>query len=272
MCYGKPVALADIPASAGRETSGITVSTVDPTVAFVVDDGTGTNGVAATRAGKLLGTVGIEGMSASNAEALSHGSCELAESCLFVADIGDHVGRDRVSVFVIAEPDPAALPSTPVSALVWDYSYPAGPTDAESLLVDADGNLVLISKPERGSGDEHVVYRGPAGGGELTQVRTFTPPAPSSPKQSLLVGDLVTDASWTPGRVLLITYDQAIEYTAETPDADPALFSDWGFREVPMPLQSQSEGVAYLPDGCGYLVASEGGALSQVTAADCPAG
>jgi hypothetical protein len=93
----------------------------------------------------------------------------------------------------------------------------------------------------------------------LDLVGTFTPPAPAVPEQSLLTGTVVTDAAYDGDRVLLLTYDQVIQYTAPAPGADPTGFPHWPHRSLPMPAVPQAEGITSLPDRCGYAVMSEAG-------------
>ncbi len=201
-------------------------------------------------------------MSAVNAEALAPGPCEATGGlrCLYVGDIGANTGASAITVYRLAEPDAAALPAS-VQANRWVYDYPDGEFNAEALLIADDGGVVLITKPDLGR-SPHRVYTGRAGGGVLTLRTTFTPPEPEVPFQSTVVGNVVTDASRLRDRVLLLTYDQAMEYLAPTPDADPARF-----RKLAPPAglrfrrSGSREGIAYLgaaglPDRCGFVVAS----------------
>ena len=127
--------------------------------------------------------------------------------------------------------------------------------------MDTDGSLLIITKPvhKQGPVAAHRVYRAPPGGGELQLVGEFSPPDPPLALQSLVTGNVVTDAATLPGRVLLLTYDQIIEYTAPDPAAPLATFFSWPQHTLPKPEQIQSEGIAPTVDGCGYAVVSEGG-------------
>lgn len=263
---------------AGRETSGIQVSSRDSQVAFVVDDATGGDSVGVVRTdGSYVGRVQVRGMAASNAEALAGGPCETgaAQRCLFVGDIGDHVGRSDITVWRLAEPDPAALPDRPVPAVAWRYTYPDGPFDAEAMYLDEQGRLVLITKRPAGRKGEAVarVYRGEPGGGALRYLATLRLPAPPAPLRSLVVGDLVTDAAAVPGRVAVLTYDQLVVFTAPLPDMDSATLADWPAAAVAVTPFRQAEAVSAAPSGgspCGFVVAGEGsksrpGQLARVT-------
>jgi hypothetical protein len=282
-CYADPVKTGVIPGEA-PEASGLAASSTDPDLFFTVDDASRTNAIVAIhRTGTVAAKIGIMGMSAKNAEALVNGVCAAGsrDQCLYVGDIGDNSAtRATITVYRTAQPDPARLTPGPSSApsssaplslvqpaVRWDYTYPDGPHNAEAMLIADDGSVVIVTKPPGGTTPTRV-YRGAAGGGRLGLAGTFTPPAGTGRSLSALVsGNVVTDASRLTDRVLLITYDQALEFRAPAPGADPATFPDWPVRRLPIPRQDQSEGVSYAAagglDACGYLVVSEKGLGDQ---------
>ncbi len=248
------------------ESSGIAASAKSPGSFFVVDDGTGADQVVAVRSdGSRIANLVVSGMSAGNAEALAAGPCgDRSGRCLYVGDIGDNSEkRDRITVYRLSEPSLAPPPRSPLPADVWHYRYPDGPHNAEAMVVADDGSLVVITKsapnPTTGVVPPHRIYRGTAGGGELRYVSSFTPPNPARRAQSLFTGTVVTDAAYADGRLLLLTYDEVIEYLAPTRHADPAAFPGWPHHELPDPPMIQSEGITGDVIGCGYEVTSEKG-------------
>lgn len=266
-CYGTTRNLGTIVDEA-PEASGVAVSSTDPELLFVVDDGSKNDKVIAVSAdGTVLQVIDVKGMKTDNAEAIVNGPCEpgATERCLYIGDIGADPGRSDVTIYRIAEPDATDLPSD-VSSDELVFDYPDGEYDAEALMIGEDGSVVIVTKPKKGRTPARI-YRGAAGGGDLELVAEFTPPEPLVAAQSLVVGTVITDASRLPDRVLLLTYDQAIEYLAPSPGADPATFSSWPYRQLPIPLQWQSEGISYRAaaglDRCGYLVVSEQGGGSD---------
>lgn len=267
-CYADPASDGTLPRTV-REASGIAASSSDPDLYFVVDDATGTHDLTAVRSdGTAVGTVTVEGLSAANAEALSEGACP-AGRCLYVGDIGGNRGRTTVSVYRLTEPVTPLPASVPADR--WDYTYPGGAFDAEAMLVTDDGGVVIVTRPVGGDA-AHRVYSGPPGGGELLLRTTFRPPEPAAPEQSLLVGNVATDAARNADGVLLLTYDQALEYRAPSPGADPADFPEWPAQPVPIPAQWQSEGITYRAAGrCGVVVVSEKSPISgpAIGSVDC---
>ena len=259
------------------EASGIAASATDPDLFFVIDDDArGRQLVAIHTDGSVAGTISIDGLPAAHTEALANGVCTAGstEQCLYIGDVGDDgvTPRTSVALYRVPQPDASALPASLAPDRL-DYTYPDGGYDAESVLVADDGSVVIITRAKKDTPTR--VYRGPAGGGELTFVAEFTPPKPRRPAQSLLVGNVVTDASRLSDRVILLGYDQAVEYLAPQPGADPAGFLQWPSRQVDIPEQWQSEGIAYrgaagLP-ACGFIVVSEKaiGPDPQVGVVDC---
>ena len=251
------------------EASGIATSTTSPGDYFLVDDGTGTDNVVAVASdGSVVARITVDGMSASNAEALASGSCgatslpddSTPQNCLYVGDIGDNsAGRPDIAIFRFGEPDLASPPSDPVPADEWRYTYPDGPQNAEAMLATADGSLLIVTKPPAKGGLPHRMYRAEPGGGELVFVREFQPPPAQRPLRTLFTGNVVTDLGSSPGRVLLLTYDEVQEYTAPDPNADITAFPDWPHHRVPSPELPQAEGITSALDGCGYTLASEAG-------------
>jgi hypothetical protein len=274
-----------VPLTAGvaDEVSGMAAATGAPGVYFLVDDATGTDTVVAVRAdGALLARIGVAGMSADNAEAMASGTCGPlplpagtpdAQTCLYVGDIGDNAARRAdIAVFRFAEPDLADVPDESVAADEWRYTYPDGPRNAEAMLLNPDGSLLVVTKPAAAGNLSHRMYRGAPGGGELVLVREFRPPDVERPLRTLLTGNVITDLAASPGRVLLLTYDEVREFTAPTPDADVATFPDWPQRRLPMPWLTQAEAVTGAANGCGYAVASEagpGGGPGSLAMMDC---
>ena len=246
-----------------------------PGVFYVVSDEPGTSSVAAVREdGTLVARIEVTRMAARNAEALAVGPCGAGgpTSCLYVGDIGDHVGRDDVVVYRLAEPDLGSPPQAPVPGVALRFTYPDSPTDAEALLVDQAGRLLIISKAsfddEAGVTRPTRLYRGGTDGGPLEHLGEIAIPEPEDGFFAGLVGNGVTDASAVDGRVLLRTYDEVLEYRAAEGGADLAGFPNWPSRRVPAPDQIQSETVAYRADACGYVTTSEvTGAIDAVTCA-----
>ena len=159
----------------------------------------------------------------------------LHDGRLYVADIGDNTDdREFVTVYYF---DSARADDRTVDYHAWDFAYPDGPHDAETLLVDESGRLFVVTK-----GAEGAVYAAPrapkrAGTNELTKVGD----APAA----------VTDGTFLPGgkRIALLTWG-SIEVL------DAKSYEPVGRADIPM--QAQPESLAVSLDGSSLLVGSEG--------------
>jgi hypothetical protein len=125
------------------EGSGIIGSRTHPNVYWTHNDsGNAPVLFAVTQEGKLLGqyTVNVRN---NDWEAISTDD----EGHLYVGDIGNNERqRDRILVYRVDEPDPAAAPSGQLRVgAMWRLQYPDQPFDAESLFV-YQGKGYVISK------------------------------------------------------------------------------------------------------------------------------
>ena len=275
-CYGEPERVGQLSTDVITGVSGMSASHRAPDRYYVVSDLAGTSEVIVIEEdGTPVAHLEIEGMAARNAEALAVGPCgeEASDTCLFIGDIGDHVGRDHVVVYRLPEPDLDDPPDGPLAADELRYTYPDSPTDAEALLVDPTGRPLIISKAsfddENGETGPTHLYRGGPDGGVMEHLGEIALPDPENPTFAPLVGNVVTGADAVDGMVLLRTYDEVLEYRAGDPDAALADFPDWPVQRVPSPFQIQSETVAYRLDGCGYLTTAEmSGSIDAVGCVD----
>jgi hypothetical protein len=168
---------------------------------------------------------------------------------LYVADIGDNNGdRDMVTVYYFLNPRAAGL-TVPYNA--YDFRYPDGAHDAETLLVDDTGRLYVVTKGVPGG-----IYAAPkvptrTGTNELRRVAD----APA----------LVTDGVFLPdGRgIALLTY-------GSVQILDAATYRPVASAPVPA-AQRQAESLAVSLDGNALLVGSEG-RRSRVYSVPVPAG
>jgi hypothetical protein len=155
---------------------------------------------------------------------------------LYIADIGDNgADRDRITVYYFNDVEAT---DQSVSYRSWEFRYPDGPHDAETLLVNEEGRLFIVTKDAPGA-----VYA-----------------APVSPKRTAVnelerVGEApaaVTDGTFLPGgkRIALLTVFGQIEVL----DAS----SYQKVAEVAAPAQDQPESLTVSLTGKSLLVGSEG--------------
>lgn len=134
-----------LPAEIG-ESSGVAWSVRHPGVIWTINDGRDQNIYAVDSTGALLARISMDLPEVWDVEDLAIGPCG-DESCLFVADIGDNYRfRDTLSIYRVREPD---LDATTAEVDVFHMRLPDAPTDIETLLLGANGQVWLLSKGNR---------------------------------------------------------------------------------------------------------------------------
>ncbi len=131
------------------EASGLSVSAVDPNVVFTHNDSDGDAVVfAIDEQGDTEATLALDGADIIDWEDMAAGP----DNTQNVGDIGDNdLERDFVSVYQFTEPED--IESQVVDATQFDFVYPDGPHNAESLLVNpVSGQIFIATKEEDGEG------------------------------------------------------------------------------------------------------------------------
>ena len=251
-CWGSPEVAGTFDVDAVPEASGLVASRRAPGGGWIADDGPVARLVALAADGSTTGVAELTGFDPQDVEALAAGPCAPTPgTCLHVGDLGDNeADRSAVAVARFREPDPAAHAAVQVEVVA--LAYAGGPVDAEALLVDDDGTLVVVAK-------DASVHAGAFADGVLEPRGVLVLPAPARPLQSLVLGVQVTAADAAPdGRVLVRTYDSVVELAPPFAGAPLADLATWTAREVPSAVEGQSEGLAVAPDGGSYTTVGEG--------------
>jgi hypothetical protein len=195
----------------------------------VNDSGHGAVAYELNTNGKVVGTLQYQ------AQPVDVEAVAMHDARLYVADIGDNTAvRDSVTVYYF---DNARAGDRSVGYRSWDFTYPDGPHDAETLLVDKSGRLFVVTK--EGEGAIYAAPRQPERGGTNRLTKVGNAPA------------AVTDGTFLPGgkRIALLTYG-AIEVI------DAKTYKRIG--ELNMPVQAQPESLTVSLDNSSLLVGSEG--------------
>jgi hypothetical protein len=235
--------LAIVPAVAGAED----------TVAFTIKDAriTESSGLAVDPDGNLYWTVNdsgdrgvaygigldgeVQGTLNFRAQPQDVEAVAIHEDRLYVADIGDN-DRQRDSVRIYFFKNPRANGLT-VTYYAYDFRYPDGPHNAETLLVNDTGRLFIVTKERKGAIYEAPLRPRRQGTNELERVGAAPPN--------------VTDGTFLPGgeRIALLTYN-----SVEVIDAN----SYEVVTSAPIPDQPQAESLTLSLDEQSLLVGSEG--------------
>lgn len=163
------------------------------------------------------------------------------DGTIYIADIGDNnLNRDTIEIYTIPEPE-SLKDADRIPYHQFDFTYPDGPHDAETLLVEPGTNqLYIVTKTLKGTGAIYAAPPAPSrqGTNELTKLA----PAPSG---------VITDGTFLADgqRVVLRTYtDIATVAWGDTPTAIARGVVPFG----------QGETVAVGPTDNTVLVGNEG--------------
>jgi hypothetical protein len=230
-----------------------TVAGAEDTVVFTIKDAriTESSGLAVDPEGSLYWTVNdsgdrgvaygigldgeVQGTLNFRAQPQDVEAVAVHEDRLYVADIGDN-NRERDSIRVYFFKNPRANGLT-VTYNAYDFRYPDGSHNAETLLVDDSGRLFIVTKGRKASIYEAPLRPRREGINELERVG----PAPSN----------VTDGTFLSGgdRIALLTYNSVEIIDATSYDV---------VASAPIPDQPQAESLTLSLDGQSLLVGSEG--------------
>jgi hypothetical protein len=264
-----------------NEASGIAASAHFPGRLYHVSDSgeidashAGRGFVVTEVAGTEVHSVAIDGYDPRDLEDLAIGVCPdgRGDDCLYLADIGDNARRrDEIAITIIREQAEYPAPLRPVATL--RLRYPDGPQDAESLAVQPDGSLLILTKEYRfegglRAGNAARLYRlaaasrqaGGTGPMSLDHVvdLDFAALRPEAPPRTIIATAM--DLSRDGRRALILFYDDAIELALDAPAAIPAT-AHWQegaqFQRIALLNQLQQEAITYGPDGQSLYYTTE---------------
>lgn len=236
-------------------------------------------------------SVSIEGYDPRDLEDLAIGSCadDHREDCLYLADIGDNAKRrDEIVITVLREQ--ADFSARVAAFKTLRLRYPDGPHDAESLAVQPDGSLLILTKEYRFEGGFRAdgaarLYRLPVarrqaqGTGPMLLDHVvdldFAALSPQAPARAIIATAM--DLSRDGRRAVILFYDDAIELALDAEGAIAAT-TQWQegvqFQRIPLINQLQQEAIAYGPDGRSIFYSTErpfgrGNAPTPLLHAEC---
>ena len=227
------------------EASGMAVSRLHKGVVWLLNDSRGGEVVyGVDQAGETVAELSLDGISNRDWEAMAPALDDSGDPVLWIADIGDNDTQwTSLPVYRIPEPAELGRQATPWRRVV--LKYPDGAHNAETLLVDPDGRLFVVTKEGHRAG----VYATPDAPRPGTTVKLERiGPAPM----------FLTDGAISPdgSQVAVRGYTSLYLYGAN--DFLSGGTEDAGGTVYPLPLQRQGETLAYALDGRSVLVGSEG--------------
>jgi len=246
------------------EASGIVRSQRHSDVYWLVNDGGKPRLHAIDSTGKNLGRVKISDAKNVDWEDIASFSLD-GKPYLLVADIGDNKNRRRdVTVYVVEEP----ISGQDDVEIAWsfDYSYPKGPLDAESLTVDIDNERILVlSKREIPAVLYELPLRPATKKRQMAKRLGAVGSLPQPSRQDLEFAPATDIWYWQPvamdisadGRAAVILTYRGVYYYKRSAD------STWieAFQKRPAPISvgdfSEAESATFSPDGKSVFVTFE---------------
>jgi hypothetical protein len=256
--YAAPVLLANVKVAELDALSGIAVSARNADTLYAHNDRNSTELFALGFDGELRARFTLSGVTTIDLEEVAVGPCP-AGSCVFIADIGGNIGmRNEYTLLRAPEPDVSAASAAGAAAALaglerFPFTYEDGMHNAEGILIDPDGGaLYVVTKLAAGQASSVYALPDPlaAAGNVARKVADLpVPRAGDSPATAT--------AAHPCGRgFLLRTNRQLYEFRI----AGGMPFSA-AFAAEPVALtagnEPQSEAVAYLPDGSGFVTSGE---------------
>lgn len=238
-----------------REASGIVASRQNPGVLWIHNDsGDKARVFAITASGELLGECAVAGATARDWEDIAIGpGPDPNQHYLYIGDIGDNNAR-YPDVTVYRLPEPRVSRASPFGRMAIGpadairLTYPDGPRDAETLLVDPlTRDIFILSKRELFS----KVYR--AAWAQSTTRPTRMERVATLPWGFAVAGDVSPDGS----RVIIRGMFNASLWVR--PPGMP-LWHAFSGQQMRLPLmeEPQGEGICFDARGAGYFTIGEG--------------
>ncbi len=252
--YSEPRVTGAVPAVL-HELSGLAASARHPGLFWAHNDSDNDFRVyAIEESGAVRATLTLTGATPRDLEDIAVGPCApgaQAPPCIYLADTGDNFQR-RQQVRLYRLPEPEQLEDATLAVEVLPFTYPDGPRNAESLIIDArTGRLAVITKSADSLGEVYALD-----GLSVEEVhsakRLGTLRAPQELDRMATAAALHASGE----RLLLRTYTRVWEVRRPGARRLEELL-EGQVAEVPGASQAQAEAIAFTPEGRGYLLGSE---------------
>ena len=247
------------------EVSGIAASRINKDILWVINDsGNSASVYALNSAGRLVGTLDIQGVSNNDWEDIASFEYE-GKSYILVADVGDNFAR-RSKCFLHLIEEPGMEKITGVSSFAikpsWSitYTYEDGPRDCESVAVDTmAGKILLLSKRDM----PPVLYELPLAADKNAVAKRLTEIKPL-PQRTDEIMDFSVSSNMTTAMDLsadglsavVLTYGNAFYYEKKPSEKWSDVFTG-APMEITVPRMKQAESICFSKDGSAIYVTSE---------------
>jgi hypothetical protein len=237
------------------EISGVAASHTNPGILYIHNDSGNASQVYLTdRSGADQGTLALRGVGNRDWEDIAVGPGTITgKNYIYIADIGDNDSKYR-SVFVYRFPEPDLTgKALPVNLTVngvdrIELSYPDGPRNAETLMVDPLTRDIYIASKESNLSKIYVA-RYPQ---SLTSASILIPVVQLNFNKATS-GDISPD-----GSEILLRSNELIWYWKLTPNISISAALLMKPQDAPyFNNEPQGEGIGFAADGSGYYTDTE---------------
>jgi hypothetical protein len=201
--------------------------------------------------GKLVSTIHLEGAHNRDWEDIAEGAGPIPQKqYVYVGDIGNNIRLDfNTRIYRFPVPSDVPAEKTNIRPDVLQISYPDGPRDAETLMIDPiSGYLYIVSKREKAVG----IYKAPVthfkDGDKVTLQKVGT-----VPHTWITAGDISQN-----GLHIVIKDKDHVYYWNRKPAESVEAAMSRPAVVLPYIPEKQGEGVSIMPDNSGYVTISEG--------------
>jgi hypothetical protein len=218
-----------------EESSGLARGVRDSAVLWSHNDGAEGRLYALDGAGRVQGSMPVEGVRIEDWEAVASDHCD-GTPCLLLGDIGDNdADRTAIAIHEVTEPEQDGTARLLRSV---QLRYPDAAQDAEALFALPGGQRFIITKGRHGPVTLYRVPQAVANEGVLTleRVRELAP-RPGNERDRVTAASATADGRW----VALRTYRRLLVFAADVllAGGKPVLEFDLGDLREP-----QGEGLA----------------------------
>lgn len=244
-----------------NEVSGLVASRKNPGMLWVHNDsGHPAELYLINQQGKRKATYRLRGGENVDWEDVAIGpGPEAGETYLYVGDIGDNLSiHDEHHLYRLVEPTYTASASVVVDTITQydrlQFSYPEGPSDAETLLADPITQKIYVLTKEMNQIQlyqlhfpDHPPYQ------QLAQRITTLPATDGGLWDRLVGGDISADGT----EVLLKTYEYVLYWSRKDSSTSLSALLQLPADTLPYQVEPQGEAVGFAADGSGYYTLSE---------------
>jgi hypothetical protein len=263
--YSSPSSIGTVQNSVLTEASGLAASRQSPGVLWSHNDSLGANAVYALGLdGASLGTFTLSGSSAIDWEDIAIGPGPASGvDYLYVGDIGDNFNI-RPNIRVYRVPEPTVDLSQPQGKVTLSdvetitLAYPDGSRDAETLMIDVNGDMYIVTKRVSAVGRVYRAAFPQATSGTITLEFVGEIPWGSvNGAQGATAGDIARDGSAVIVRRLSGLTPAATLWRRAPGTTLPDVFTQPGC-DLAMPPQPQGEAICFAPEDLSLYTLSEG--------------